>query len=170
MQIRHGEGVYTFAKLSTEESEVVYKGAWENNEKHGIGQQNYPGVGDYYGYWENGQRHGEGVMTYANKDVYSGQWANGNKHGKGTYIFFLTAQKYVGQFVKGQMVSGRWNYPNGSYFEGNFDNNKPKGAGCWNFANGNQVQGCYKQSVKADVAPGEDEHKLAWTTTGDITA
>ena len=78
----------------------------------------YAKVGEYYGYWENGQRCGEGVMTYLNKDVYSGNWENGKKDGQGTYIFFKTGEKYVGKFKNGQLINGKWLYPNGSYFQG----------------------------------------------------
>ena len=84
--------------------------------KSGIGQQSYPGVGTYYGYWEEGKRHGEGVFTYKNKDIYSGNWAQGEKDGKGSFIFERTGQKYVGLWIKSQMVSGKWVYENGSYF------------------------------------------------------
>ena len=76
-------------------------------------------------------------MTYTNKGIYSGNWANGKKDGQGTYIFEATKEKYVGTFKNGQLVSGKWLYPNGSYFEGSFGFNKPKGAGVWHFANGN---------------------------------
>ena len=51
--------------------------------------------------------------------------------------------KYVGNWKSGQMVTGKWLYPNGSYFQGNFDNNQPKGHGKWNFENGNKVEGDY---------------------------
>ena len=51
--------------------------------------------------------------------------------------------KYVGTWKAGQMVKGKWIYPNGTCFEGNFDNNQPKGHGKWNFSNGNCVSGQY---------------------------
>ena len=85
--------------------------------------QIYTGVGRYHGYWKDGKRNGEGVMIYENEDVYSGQWKDGKKDGNGTYIFKQTGMKYVGQFKNGQMVNGKWLYKNGTYFEGNFDNN-----------------------------------------------
>ena len=49
------------------------------------------------------------------------------------------------------MVRGKWLYPNGSFFEGNFGFNQPKGAGSWNFANKNRVEGTYTQIKRADV-------------------
>ena len=66
------------------------------------------------------------------------------------------------------MIAGKWFYENRSFFQGNFDNNKPKGAGQWNFVDGNKVTGNYRQYRSAEDA--EDDYKLVWKTTGDITA
>jgi len=142
--MRHGEGCYTYAVADPETPADCYNGHWDKNLKSGIGKQIYQGVGTYYGYWCNNERHGEGVMSYSNEDVYSGNWCAGQKEGQGTYIFYATKQKYVGKFFKGQMQQGQWQYCDGSYFEGCFDNNMPKGAGHWNFKCGNVVAGCYK--------------------------
>jgi hypothetical protein len=148
--------------------ENKYVGSWKDNQKNGIGKMIYAGVGVYYGYWANGRRDGEGVMTYSNQDVYSGQWKEGKKHGQGTYVFFQTGMKFVGKWSVGQIVSGEWRYPNGTRYEGAFDNNKPKGKGKWQFANGNSVEGVYTQTKKAEQV--EDDIKLTWKTTSDITA
>ena len=51
--------------------------------------------------------------------------------------------KFVGSFKGGNLTNGKWTYPNGTFFEGNFDNNQPKGEGKWNFENGNVVTGVY---------------------------
>ena len=160
MQHREGSGVYTYAAKSSEEQQVTYNGEWKQSKKSGIGKQQYIGVGEYYGYWENGERHGEGVMTYVNQDIYSGNWKAGKKEGQGTYVFYKTGEKYVGKFKNGMIVSGKWVYPNGTYFEGQFGYNQPKGKGSWHFANGNVVQGSYNQTKRADV--DGDEIKLAW--------
>ena len=106
-------------------------------------------------------------MTYTNKDVYSGSWRDGKKHGQGTYVFFQTGMKYVGKWGAGQMASGVWKYPNGTNYEGSFDQNKPKGKGKWNFQNGNVVEGEYTQTRRADV--DGDDIKLSWKTQSDIT-
>ena len=107
-------------------------------------------------------------MIYENQDVYSGSWRDGKKDGKGTYIFKETGMKYVGAFKNGQMVNGKWCYSNGTYFEGNFDNNQPKGKGSWHYVDGNVVQGIYTQIKRADV-DDENAIKLTWKTTSDIT-
>lgn len=108
-------------------------------------------------------------MIYENEDVFSGQWKEGKKDGNGTYIFKQTGMKYVGVFKNGQMVNGKWLYKNGTYFEGNFDNNQPKGHGSWHYDNGNVVKGAYTQIKRADTKD-ETAIKLTWKTTSDITA
>ena len=101
------------------------------------------------------------MLTYPNKDIYSGQWKNGKKHGQGTYVFNATGMKYVGEWVENRFLSGKWLYPNGTYFEGAFQNNKPKGRGKWVLANGNTVDGDYDQLI----VPTDDnrlETHLVW--------
>lgn len=65
-------------------------------------------------------------------------------------------------------MGGKWTYPNGSHFQGNFDNNKPKGRGKWIFENGNVVEGDYTQIKRADV-DNDNEIKLTWKTSSDDT-
>merc|ERR1711957_13755 len=146
--VRDGEGVFEYnSKGNNEETPVTYKGEWAAGKKCGIGKQIYRAqdgseIGTYYG--------------------YSGNWREGSKDGKGTYVFEKTGQKYVGIFMQGQMIKGKWSYPNGTSFEGGFDNNKPKGQGCWSFENGNKVQGTYRQIHRVeDVA---NDIKISWTT------
>ena len=107
-------------------------------------------------------------MKYLNGDIYSGQWKLGKKDGKGTYIFNQTGMKFVGNFKGGQIGEGKWLYPNGSYFEGLFENNMPKAQGKWHFGNGNVVEGVYTQTKKVEVNDS-NPIKLTWRTTSDIT-
>jgi len=39
---------------------------------------------------------------------------------------------------------GKWVYPNGMFYEGDFANNKPNGKGKWVFKNGNLLEGEYE--------------------------
>ena len=144
----------------------IYEGDFVFNQKEGIGKLVYKDKGTYYGYWQGGQRSNEGVFTYPNQDLYSGNWVNGKKEGTGTFIFFETGMKMYGQWKEGNFMSGKWIYPNGSHFEGKFDNNRPKGKGLWKFANGNQAEGEYTQITRVNPDPKlADELKLIWKTT-----
>ncbi len=77
------------------------------------------------GYFQHGKRHGEGIFTYPNKDVYSGMWKHGKKSGQGVYVYNATGIKLMGEWSEGLIKSGRWILPNGVYYEGEFENNKP---------------------------------------------
>ena len=60
-------------------------------------------------------------------------WKFGKKDGKGTFIFEDTKMKYVGIWSDGNFVQGKWILPNGTFFEGNFEGNQPKGKGIQTF-------------------------------------
>ena len=113
-------------------------------------------VGEYFGRFENGKRHGEGVFKYfKTNNVYSGSWKYGIKHGKGEFIFNATKMKIAGQWENGKIVQGKWIFPNGTYFEGPFVNNYPKGQGVWHFLNGNIIKGEFTQELKDNPNPEE---------------
>jgi hypothetical protein len=127
--------------------------------------------GEYQGYWENDRRHGEGVFVYKNGDVYSGWWRFGEKYGKGTFIAKDTNMKMVGDWENGEMVRGRWIYPNGLYYEGEFIKNKPNGNGVWYCKNGNVVNGEFEQKKKEvdEDAPPEEEEEGSSAPKSNIT-
>ena len=52
--------------------------------------------------------------------------------------------KLFGLWKVGQIYNGKWIYPNGMFYEGKFENNKPNGPGKWNFKNGNVLEGEYE--------------------------
>jgi radial spoke head protein 1 len=144
--IRNGKGKYAYANGDK------YDGDFKNNLKHGIGRLIYKDKGEYYGQWENGLKHGEGTYTYANKDSYSGWWQFGKKHGRGNYTYSDTGMRLVGEWKDNKLVKGRWIFPNGTYYEGEFENNKPTKTGTWYFKDGNNLQGNYNQTI----IPNED--------------
>ncbi len=135
-----------------------------DNQKHGIGKMVYKDKSEYHGYWENGKKHREGVFKYPNKDIYSGSWKHGKKEGKGTYIFSETNMKFIGEWKGGKFVSGKWIFPNGTHFEGEFENNMPKGVGKWYFKNGNVAEGMYDQKMNVEDLSAESTIQLTWAT------
>ena len=153
--IREGEGTMTYGETGNK-----YEGQWKNNLKDGIGKMTFGTEGEYTGHFTKGKRCGEGVYKYLKtKDLYSGSWKNGLKHGKGTFIFYDTKMKLVGDWFNGQIIKGKWIFANGTYFEGKFENNYPKGEGIWHFINGNVVKGEFTHEIKEIEAKGKEKEK-----------
>ena len=144
------------------------------NKKHGIGKMTFGVEGEYFGIFENGKRHGEGVFKYKKtNNVYSGSWKYGVKHGKGEFIFNATKMKIAGEWDNGKIVTGKWIFPNGTYFEGPFVNNYPKGEGVWHFLNGNTVKGEFTQELKDNPDAEADAEEtqitvISWKTNPEI--
>lgn len=76
--------------------------------------------------------------------------------------------KLSGVWEDGKIVKGKWIFPNGIYWEGNFNKNKPTGEGTWVFFDGNVVKGAFKQAEdeEAEPIPDTDEKpiKISWET------
>ncbi len=79
-----------------------------------------------------------------------GWWKYGSKEGIGTYVFYDTKMKIYGEYVNGNIERGKWIFPNGTFYEGAFQNNQPNGQGTWFFKNGNEATGSYTQSKATD--------------------
>ena len=166
--IREGEGTMTYGETGNK-----YEGQWKNNLKDGIGKMTFGTDAEYTGHFTQGKRCGQGVYKYLKtKDLYSGSWKNGLKHGKGTFIFFDTKMKIVGDWFNGQIIKGKWIFANGTYFEGKFENNYPKGEGIWHFANGNEVKGEFTHEIKEIEAKGKEKEKketiIDWKSQPEI--
>merc|ERR1711920_629852 len=120
--------------------------------------------GTYLGHFTAGQRGrgvesppetaSEGTFTYVNGDTYVGQWQDGKKQGKGEYTYAKDGTKLAGEWETGKIVSGKWIFPNGTFYSGRFRYNKPFGKGVWVFKNGNQLTGEYIQ--KEDKTDADD--------------
>ena len=167
--IREGNGTYRYLNGN------VYSGKWKDNRKHGIGKMTYDERGEYNGFWENGRRHGEGIFKYPNGDTFSGWWRFGVKEGAATYYFAETGMKMIGDWQESKITHGKWVYPNGMYYEGEFKDNKPNGEGQWHFPNGNICRGTHVQAKKEpdedaelDEGEGKDEVALNWQSETHI--
>ena len=59
-------------------------------------------------------------------------------------------------------------YPNGIYYEGKFNKNKPDSDGIWKFQNGNYVKGKFLQKVDEEAEAEVKPIKLTWTTAPEF--
>ena len=114
---------------------------------------------------EKNERHGFGKATLPNGDTYEGQYQNGKRHGNGTYRFSNTA-RYVGEledftlsmrtsffslyqspgdYVKNKRHGkGIFYYPDGSKYEGDWNENVRDGHGTYTYPNNDTYEGEWK--------------------------
>ncbi len=144
--VPNGIGELTY---NVQSNRKKYKGSFLDGKPHGNGKMEYKNGDLYVGNWENNIPNGLGTYTWANQDRYEGEFKDGNKHGKGAFTWASgnSAGVYVGSFVndleegqgirtwtsdgrtftgtynKGQMKTGTLKYQNGTYYQGQWNNN-----------------------------------------------
>jgi len=105
--VPHGRGIYKWR------SGAVYEGQYDHGLKNGLGSYRYPNGTIYRGSWKNGVKSGPGTITYTNGDKFSGTFADDRKNGKGSYTYASTGAQLMGEWQLGEVVSGKWIFPNG---------------------------------------------------------
>eukprot|EP00771_Trimastix_marina_P003971 gnl/Trimastix_PCT/694.p1 GENE.gnl/Trimastix_PCT/694~~gnl/Trimastix_PCT/694.p1 ORF type:complete len:687 (+),score=200.17 gnl/Trimastix_PCT/694:873-2933(+) len=138
---RQGHGQYAWKQGGK------YEGEYLEGKKQGYGVMKFHDGSKYEGMFEQGKRHGQGVYTYANGDTYVGAWVAGKKHGEGVYTFKKENCVYEGEWVENKIVRGVWKHPDGTYYSGQFDRQRPNMDGKYVFPNGNQQKGRFVESV-----------------------
>ena len=178
---KQGEGTYTWSLAKEEDEEgdgeeeakpavvSMYSGNFKNGKKHGKGMLTYPDGARYEGNWHKDKRQGQGRYFYPNRDMYEGNWGNDQKNGTGTYTHAADKSQFIGTWVNGAFVEGKWQYADGGYYEGSFANGVPTGKGVYVMAGGSKVEGAYnKIEVPEGEEPEEDAPTVEWKA-GEVT-
>eukprot|EP01060_Flectonema_neradi_P002840 TRINITY_DN11788_c0_g1_i1.p1 TRINITY_DN11788_c0_g1~~TRINITY_DN11788_c0_g1_i1.p1 ORF type:complete len:948 (+),score=212.36 TRINITY_DN11788_c0_g1_i1:38-2881(+) len=118
---RHGKGRLT-------QSDHIYDGEWDDNQKHGEANSAYPGKGIHSGMWSNNEMTGNGKLTIGDLEA-EGDFVNGKLHGVAS--------------IK---------YPNGDSYMGEVHNNKRGNSGSVQYANDDRYQ--WKWKDPSDVGTG----------------
>jgi hypothetical protein len=165
--LKQGEtGVYTYPTEN-----VVYSGGFSADKKHGQGTLTIGDKIEYHGNFENGLFK-TGNVRYQNNDYYEGEFNEKlQKHGKGSYYFYKERSKLTGEWVEGQIISGKYELLGGrGSFQGNFKYNQPIGEVTWKLQSGN-ITGNYKQTKRPlDFAKDDPRNppmriEVNWETT-----
>ncbi|CDW77644.1 morn repeat protein [Stylonychia lemnae] len=141
----------------------LYKGQWNKKlgERDGVGIQLWPDGSKYEGMWRKNKANGRGRMTHRNGDLYDGNWSDDKANGFGIFIDSNNAKyegqwqndlqhgqgietwgdpqnikaAYTGEFYKGKKNGkGRFDWEDGSYYEGGFVDGHFSGFGRYYFA------------------------------------
>ncbi|XP_050361902.1 radial spoke head 10 homolog B-like [Nymphalis io] len=141
---KHGEGVIHYSGFLKNS----YDGQWVHNVRHGFGSREYCEMSGYKGEWDTSIREGKGLMIWPNHDFYRGEWKNGIMSGYGVYIwdaYYNNSMSspslcaYRGLWEKGKRNGyGVLNLGLGlgSFYKGEFKNNKKHGPGTFVTNNG----------------------------------
>eukprot|EP00825_Cyclidium_porcatum_P045940 TRINITY_DN710_c0_g2_i2.p1 TRINITY_DN710_c0_g2~~TRINITY_DN710_c0_g2_i2.p1 ORF type:complete len:803 (-),score=190.89 TRINITY_DN710_c0_g2_i2:247-2655(-) len=113
---KHGKGVYTQGDA------YKYDGEYQNDQKHGFGQESDNG-NKYSGQWENNQKQGQGTWEFKYGGKYEGAFVRNQQNGLGK-LTETDGTIYTGKWVDGQMVEGSIVYKDGSKYEGQTKNTK----------------------------------------------
>ncbi len=150
---KNGIGTYKYP------SGAKYTGHFTNGEINGVGVCYYTDGSKYQGEWKARYPDGKGTKTYADGTVRTGLWKLGkpvDQAGKvlAEYIAKKKEERQSdGTDVQSGCLSGDckngqgvFAYPDGSKYEGHFQDNKFDGRGTFYFANGDKYVGNFKEN------------------------
>mmetsp|Transcript_78977 Transcript_78977/g.205295 ORF Transcript_78977/g.205295 Transcript_78977/m.205295 type:complete len:376 (+) Transcript_78977:51-1178(+) len=156
---------YTFRTGAT------YRGQWQANTRHGLGEQTWVDGAQFIGNWAKNFAEGLGQFLHADGDVFVGQWQKNAAQGFGHYYHKkgLTTyggtwvddlqdgdgveewdggSKYHGQFVQGKKEGhGVYTWPDGSSYAGQWRANSINGYGHYIGLDGREFKGMWREAV-----------------------
>jgi hypothetical protein len=154
--MRHGKGTLSWVSGSSIETEwdlgkrvflqksYTWTGSVKNYKMNGFGIHTDTSGSNYEGYYKNGFKHGYGIFHNYNGDFYEGNWVNNASTGQGLFIY-ADGAKYEGEFLEGFLINGIVTLPDGTVFEGEFENQKLHGDMIVYYVDGRIFEGTYNQ-------------------------
>ncbi len=171
---KHGRGIFTWPNGN------CYKGMFDRDKLCGAGHMTYTSGHSYKGMWLNNMKHGKGTFSYVNGAIYEGDWIEDGRHGKGKLTFLpgtFIEESYDGDWEKdekhghgvyryradeGTVYDGQWehnrregvgklSYLDGSYYKGDFHEEKMSGRGVYVGADGSQYEGEWLYNMRNGI-------------------
>lgn len=142
-----GEGEIQFRK------DQVYRGSVKAGMPDGEGRMEYSCGDLYVGEWISGKRDGKGKFTdFSSGECSSGYWKDDMLHGDVKQVFkddYMGRIKFKGKFVKGKRCGmGTMEMLKGSYYKGDWKNNRYWGTGELKYENGNIYRGEFSKGQR----------------------
>lgn len=134
------------------DSQIIYKGEWEDNYPHGKGEEVYTDPNcefkSFSGYYLNGKK-SYGKLLWKDDSYFQGGLNQNNKfNGIGTRYWADVNEKYEGEWYDGNIHGkGKYFYRNGSVYDGQFYMNKRQGYGTYTWSNSKYYEGEWKDNV-----------------------
>ncbi|MCC7245571.1 MAG: caspase family protein [Saprospiraceae bacterium] len=150
---RNGKGTYIYP------SGARYVGEFQNGEINGVGVCYYTNGSKYSGEWRERFPDGKGTKTYSDGTKRTGLWKKGRPVDEsGKVLEEYIVQKKEERVDDGTNIQsgcllgdcktgvGIFAYPDGSKYEGTFNNGKFEGEGKFWFANGDRYVGAFRDN------------------------
>jgi len=156
-----GEGTMNYANGNR------YVGRWRDNQPDGKGVFYYANGDRYEGNFAEGQCSGTGTLFYNSGARYAGQWSDNKPHGEGV-LYLPNGETIAGRWEGGQYQTdwsglafsgdtsylkdcnrapcatlGKYRYPDGTVYTGQFSHGRPKGKASVFYDNGDRYEGLW---------------------------
>ncbi len=149
---KNGTGIYLYP------SGAKYIGQFKDGEIHGIGTCYYTDNSTYRGEWVHRYPDGNGIKTLADGRFWEGRWQQGfpiDSSGNIIKELFPSEEVVIEPEIQSGCISGDcengegvFAYPDGSKYEGQFQNSKPDGWGTFSYPNEDRYVGSFKAGLK----------------------
>ena len=145
---KDGTGIYMYP------SGAKYIGQFKDGEIHGIGTCYYSDGSTYRGEWSHRYPEGNGIKTLADGRNWEGNWKKGLPIGEDGLVIenlFPDPEPIIQSgCLEGNCEDGKgmYAYPDGSKYEGEFQNSKPHGEGVLTYPSEDYYFGYFKNGLK----------------------
>lgn len=145
---KDGDGIYMYP------SGAKYVGQFKDGEIHGVGSCYYSDGSTYRGEWSHRYPEGNGIKTLADGRSWEGTWKMGlpiGADGEVIETLFPDPEPIIQSgCLEGNCEDGKgmYAYPDGSKYEGEFENSKPNGEGVLTYPNEDFYFGYFKDGLK----------------------
>jgi len=99
----------------------------------------------YSGFVVGGLPHGKGILIEVNGDKFMGFFDKGEQ--KWGSLVCTDGNIFIGTFVNGCLTHGRSKHPNGSSYEGYFENGERHGYGIGRLIDGTEIKGRWENGI-----------------------
>eukprot|EP00347_Sterkiella_histriomuscorum_P017712 403348285 len=143
---REGKGV-----LTSIIDDSKYIGEFIRDAKDGEGYQFIEDIEEYTGKFAENKKNGYGhLRDLKNDQIYEGNFTNDMKNGENGMLRLQHPKPFEikGTFKQNQLLSGSTTLPDGSQYEGEFQELMPHGKGQMKYKNGNDYKGIFVFGVK----------------------
>uniref|UniRef100_A0A3B0MVW1 Phosphatidylinositol-4-phosphate (PIP) 5-kinase, putative n=1 Tax=Theileria annulata TaxID=5874 RepID=A0A3B0MVW1_THEAN len=127
----------------------VYYGEWKDGKYEGKGHLFMPDGSQYIGSFSNGVFNGSGEVLFLNGDTFKGMFSNDLKdYGIMKSEMVMELNALLMELNNKRSGRGELAKPDGTKYEGNFNNNEITGYGMMRWVNGESYTGNFRNGIK----------------------